>query len=178
MSENPQPPLMGRVAGLVGASILLSVLLGGCATSRQLPRTIPSDTGVEAETVAAPLPQPVAEPVIEKVVRLDREPEPEFEASVTIEEIPLIETRRSRVRRSRPVVVEPTYDMPIEITGPVRSFIEQYSRPYNRKNFEAAMTRSGRYMEMFRRIFAEEGVPRDMVYMAHVESGYKTNDHL
>ena len=29
-------------------------------------------------------------------------------------------------------------------------------------------------MEMFRDIFADAGLPQDLVYMAHVESGYKT----
>ena len=37
------------------------------------------------------------------------------------------------------------------------------------------MRRSGKYMERFREIFAEEGVPKDLVHMAHVESGFKTS---
>ena len=37
------------------------------------------------------------------------------------------------------------------------------------------MVRSGRYLPMFREIFAEEGLPLDLIYMAQVESAFKTN---
>jgi membrane-bound lytic murein transglycosylase D len=78
--------------------------------------------------------------------------------------------------RHRDLVVDeaPTFDIPIEINDHVLAWVERYSRT-NKQSFEAGMRRSGRYLEMFREIFAEEGLPRDLVYMAHVESGYKTS---
>jgi membrane-bound lytic murein transglycosylase D len=69
---------------------------------------------------------------------------------------------------------EPTFDIPIEINDRVRAWIDRYSRAH-KTSFEAGMRRSGRYMARFREIFAEEGVPQDVVYMAHVESGFKTS---
>ena len=40
------------------------------------------------------------------------------------------------------------------------------------KNFQASLARSGRYLPMMRRIFAEHGLPQDLIYIALVESGF------
>jgi membrane-bound lytic murein transglycosylase D len=42
-----------------------------------------------------------------------------------------------------------------------------------KSQYEAGIRRSGRYIAMMQRIFAEEGLPRDLVYMAQVESTFK-----
>lgn len=65
-------------------------------------------------------------------------------------------------------------DFPIELNDQVLSWVNLYTGRF-RRSCETNLNRSGRYIEMFRRIFAEEGVPQDLVYMAHVESGYKTS---
>src|SRR5947207_14631290 len=38
--------------------------------------------------------------------------------------------------------------------------------------FEQAQARSGRYRDMILRIFREEGVPQDLIYLAQAESGF------
>ena len=38
---------------------------------------------------------------------------------------------------------------------------------------ERALTRAGRYREMIERIFKEEGVPQDLIYLAQAESGFE-----
>jgi membrane-bound lytic murein transglycosylase D len=68
----------------------------------------------------------------------------------------------------------PTFDIPIEINDHVLAWVDRYSRQ-QKDSFEAGLKRSGRYVDLFREIFAAEGLPRDLVYMAHVESGYKTS---
>ncbi len=65
-------------------------------------------------------------------------------------------------------------DYPIVRNRQVLAWIEQYQGPW-RSFLAGSMRRSGRWIERFREIFAEEGVPRDLVYMAHVESGFKTS---
>ena len=40
-------------------------------------------------------------------------------------------------------------------------------------NFRDGLARSGRYLEAFRRIAAEEGVPGELVYLPHVESSFQ-----
>jgi peptidoglycan lytic transglycosylase D len=42
-----------------------------------------------------------------------------------------------------------------------------------RDNFAHGVARSARYLESFRRIFREEGVPEDIVFLPHVESSFR-----
>lgn len=44
-----------------------------------------------------------------------------------------------------------------------------------RDAFRSGVARSARYKDAFRRIFREEGVPEDLVYLPHVESSYRWN---
>jgi membrane-bound lytic murein transglycosylase D len=67
----------------------------------------------------------------------------------------------------------PQFDIPVPINDAVLAWVELYTHRY-KAAFEGGLARSGRYMERFRAIFAEEGVPQDLVYMAQVESLFKT----
>jgi len=71
------------------------------------------------------------------------------------------------------VAVQPTFDLPIVVNDKVLGWVDYYANR-QRASFEPGLVRSGRYISMFREIFAEAGLPRDLVYMAHVESAYKT----
>jgi len=64
---------------------------------------------------------------------------------------------------------EVTYDIPMVLNDRVLAFAELYQGAW-RDQFEAGFRRSGRYVDMIRKIFAEEGIPQDLAYMAHVES--------
>ena len=77
--------------------------------------------------------------------------------------------------RERSLVTQqpPTFDIPIEVNDRVLAWIDHYANRQPDK-FEPGLVRSGRYLPMFREIFAENGLPQDLVYMAHVESAYKT----
>lgn len=63
-------------------------------------------------------------------------------------------------------------DLPLMINEYVAGYINYFSTR-GRGVFEGAWTRSGRYREMIFRIFREEGVPQDLIYMAQAESGFK-----
>lgn len=65
------------------------------------------------------------------------------------------------------------FDIPIVTNKKVAFWLDYYSNR-NGKSFQPGLVRSGRYIPMFRRIFEEEGLPQDLIYMAHVESAYKT----
>lgn len=56
--------------------------------------------------------------------------------------------------------------------GPVRQFISYFSRGRGRVTMEAGLFRSSRYREMATRVFKEEGVPTDLIWLAQVESGW------
>ena len=69
---------------------------------------------------------------------------------------------------------EITYDLPVVLNAKVRYFIETFQTTKHAE-IAAGIARSGRYIDMFRRILAEEGVPTDLVYLAMIESTYKEN---
>lgn len=62
-------------------------------------------------------------------------------------------------------------DLPLVMNDYVASYINYYST-HGRSVMEKAWTRAGRYREMIQRIFKEEGVPQDLIYLAQAESGF------
>jgi membrane-bound lytic murein transglycosylase D len=63
-------------------------------------------------------------------------------------------------------------DLPLMINEYVAGYINYFSTR-GRGVFQGALARSGRYREMIFRIFREEGVPQDLIYLAQAESGFK-----
>jgi membrane-bound lytic murein transglycosylase D len=64
-------------------------------------------------------------------------------------------------------------DLAIVLNDPVLSCIDLYQGPL-RQWFEAALSRGGRYLPRIREVFAAEGVPQDLAYLALVESAFHT----
>ncbi len=62
-------------------------------------------------------------------------------------------------------------DLPLMLTDPVASYIAYFSTR-GRGTLEHALTRSGRYQEMIRRVLREQGLPQDLIYLAQAESGF------
>src|SRR5215216_5656835 len=54
----------------------------------------------------------------------------------------------------------------------VNQFIGYFTRGRGRVTMEAGLYRSARYREMAERVFKQEGVPTDLVWLAQVESGW------
>ena len=63
-------------------------------------------------------------------------------------------------------------DLPLMMNDYVAGYISYFSSR-GRGVFERALVRSGRYREMIQRIFQEQGVPQDLIYLAQAESGFK-----
>jgi membrane-bound lytic murein transglycosylase D len=63
-------------------------------------------------------------------------------------------------------------DLPLMVNDYVAGYINYFSTR-GRGVFEGAWVRSGRYREMIERIFKEEGIPQDLIYLAQAESGFK-----
>ena len=70
-------------------------------------------------------------------------------------------------------VRETTYDLPIEINDSVISFLDRYSKGSGRRTMEVGLERMGLYRPMIERIFVEEGVPLDLIYLAQAESLFR-----
>ena len=81
------------------------------------------------------------------------------------------EKERRKVEEAARAVV---YDLPVLLNDKVLYFVEAFQTRL-RGPFEAGLRRSGLYLDMMKRIFAEEGLPTDLVYMAHQESAFKTS---
>ena len=62
-------------------------------------------------------------------------------------------------------------DLPLMMTDQVAGYISYFSSR-GRGTFERAYARSGRYHDMIVKIFKEEGVPQDLIYLAQAESGF------
>jgi membrane-bound lytic murein transglycosylase D len=63
-------------------------------------------------------------------------------------------------------------DLPLMLTDPVVSYINYFSSR-GHGTIERALTRRGRYNDMISRIFREEGVPQDLMFLAEAESGFQ-----
>ena len=64
-------------------------------------------------------------------------------------------------------------DLPIQVHDRVLSFLEYYAEGNGRGSIELGLERVGLYGPMIRRIFQEEGVPEDLIYLAQAESAFK-----
>lgn len=63
-------------------------------------------------------------------------------------------------------------DLPLIINDYVASYINYFSTR-GKATFESALARSGKYRDMIERIFKQEGIPQDLIYLAQAESGFK-----
>lgn len=77
--------------------------------------------------------------------------------------------------RARTVVEESAYDFPVEINDRVLSMLDYYITGRGRSTIKVGLERIGLYRSMINKIFAEEGVPLDLIYMAQAESLFKPN---
>jgi len=63
---------------------------------------------------------------------------------------------------------------PYEISdrAEVREFVDRYQTGYRRAVVEKWLVRSGRYLEMIREVFAQRGLPEELIFTAMIESGF------
>lgn len=69
------------------------------------------------------------------------------------------------------VEADQVYDISVVKNEKVRYFIDYYANRGSR-GFRRWLERSGRYLPMMQAIFTEEGLPRDLAYLAMIESGF------
>jgi len=78
-----------------------------------------------------------------------------------------------QVTKEKPEDYKPTIipaDVPLEVNSYVEQWVEYYTGK-GRKYMEIWLSRSGKYFPMMGKIFSEEGVPQQLVYLSMVESG-------
>ena len=62
-------------------------------------------------------------------------------------------------------------DLPLMMNDQVASFINYFSSR-GKGTLERGLARSGRYRDMIQSVLKQEGVPRDLIYLAQAESGF------
>ncbi|MBV9406919.1 MAG: hypothetical protein JO211_16340, partial [Acidobacteriaceae bacterium] len=62
--------------------------------------------------------------------------------------------------------------IPLELADPVLSYVQYFSTERGRRILEAGLRRSGRYKPLIQRVFADEGLPEELLYLAQAESGF------
>lgn len=71
--------------------------------------------------------------------------------------------------------VDPSeFDIPIEVNGSVAKWVKYFTGP-GRKHYERWMARSTRYRPMMYEKLDAAGMPRDLVYLSMIESGYNSH---
>lgn len=86
----------------------------------------------------------------------------DFSVSTDTEEVPVLDEL---------VRDEPVYDVPMEWNSKVKAQMD-YLTNSSRKHFQEYLNRSGKYIELMRKIVREEGLPQDIVYLPLIESGF------
>jgi len=64
------------------------------------------------------------------------------------------------------------FDFPIDLNNKVLGLVRAFTTE-KRGFIEDALSRSSRWMPMIRQVFAEEGIPLDLAYLAVIESGFR-----
>ena len=165
-------------------SIFLTVFtvffLSACATNRKIAAVEPVDTPVDLEVKNSDI-QPQKDPgevILAKedpleIKSFDPEPTPldgivdldlDNQYAITVD--PHLKQMIGKDLR------ETRFDIPVVYKDSVVKFINYYQTS-GRKVMETGLRRSGKYLPLFREIFEKEGVPKDLIYMAHVESLFK-----
>jgi membrane-bound lytic murein transglycosylase D len=98
--------------------------------------------------------------------------EPKSEPAPIDEANDLTPTVDKNVRAKAEAEIKFTHsDLPLMMTDQVAGYINYFSTR-GRGTVERALARSGRYEDMIRRTFREQGVPQDLIYLAEAESGF------
>jgi membrane-bound lytic murein transglycosylase D len=104
------------------------------------------------------------------------ETRPEPASIDEVKDLPVSEAPASAETRARAVeaVGQETLDLPIDLNDAVLSCLDLYQGRLH-DWFESALSRGQRYMPHIREVFAFEGIPQDLAYLAMVESAFRPN---
>ena len=102
------------------------------------------------------------------------EPAPIDELDVPVEEPPVAAETNELIQKIEGEINPADYDIPVVVNSRVLAFISSFQHQ-RRYEMEGGLWRSGRYLDMVRAIFKEEGLPQDLAYVALIESSFKSH---
>jgi membrane-bound lytic murein transglycosylase D len=81
-----------------------------------------------------------------------------------------ISAAREEVATAIPTI---SSDVPLVVNDAVLRVLAAFQGPTLRDKIAAGLSRSGRYVPMIQRIFAEQGLPQDLAWIAFIESSFR-----
>ncbi|MBU1702157.1 MAG: LysM peptidoglycan-binding domain-containing protein [Candidatus Eisenbacteria bacterium] len=159
--------------------LLIPLMLAGCSHAPKSPSSLPASPAKVADTlVQSPYltdEDPEESPQAE-IDPLHRESERLLDSlAVTIgepESAPDISDSLAALTEARMPSVDEIFDYPVVVNRRVLAWIDFYLGK-GKNSFDRSLQRSGRYIAMARKVFAEEGIPQDLVFLGHVESAFQ-----
>lgn len=101
------------------------------------------------------------------------------EASVQFDQAPIDEVShmtfpvdQALAPKLRSELTQTASAIPLELSEPVLSYVHFFSTDRGRSILLAGFKRAGRYRPLIERIFTEEGLPQELIYLAQAESGF------
>ena len=121
-----------------------------------------------------------AQPQTESVPAVPQQQQPKEVRPEVLE--PAVVDQLNEVNESELAVVSPEgiriygrYDFPFSVAPPVYQYLNYFVTGRGRSTMEIGLQRSGRYRQMAEKIFKEERVPEDLIWLAQAESVWKPN---
>jgi membrane-bound lytic murein transglycosylase D len=94
---------------------------------------------------------------------------PPVEKQILETNLPVNPGLRDRVREQ----IETTMsELPLEVTDAVLGYIDYFSTDRGRRVLLSGFARAGRYRDMIARVFADEGLPEELIFVAQLESHF------
>jgi len=157
-----------RIQAFTALILLLAFLFisSGCTTKQQL-----STSGLDLppSNMQPEEADPDLDPVVlEPEISLDQELE--ALASTGAWEDPQAQAEVSQ-DSSEPEKVEPLYDFPVVVNRQVEMYLDLFQGK-QRKYFGRWLARSGRYSDLILNELEASGIPKDLLYLAMIESGF------
>ncbi len=157
-----------RIPYFVVLVLALALLLigSGCTTTQQI-----SSSGLDVPKAIPRSPEidPDLEPLVsEPEISLDQELK--ALASTGSWEEPLIPKEETQICLD-PEMAEPLYDFPVVVNRQVQMYIDLFQGK-QRKYFAKWLGRSGRYRDLIKSELEAAGLPKDLLYLAMIESGF------
>jgi membrane-bound lytic murein transglycosylase D len=103
------------------------------------------------------------------------ETRPEIVENSVLDEISDIKETELATATESGVKIYGRYDFDFSVASPVFQYMSFFVSGRGRSTMETGLKRSGRYREMAEKIFQEERVPLDLIWLAQAESVWKPN---
>jgi membrane-bound lytic murein transglycosylase D len=119
--------------------------------------------------------------LVDRIHKYEAQPGDQHEEEQRTEVVePAVLDELSRLRESDLATVTPDgvrvfgkYDFDFSVAPPVFQFIDYFTSGRGRSTMETGLQRSGRFRQMAEKIFKEERVPLDLIWLAQAESVWK-----